>query len=86
MLARLDACAFAAIGVNVSLGPTVDTSTADPRTVERAQVAVDELKAFGIQVVLKHFPYLPAGANLHRESPDTRGPPPRGGEAVLRLP
>jgi Glycosyl hydrolase family 3 N terminal domain len=75
-LARLDAYAFAALGVNVSLGPTVDTSTGDRRTVERAQMVVDELKAFGIQVVLKHFPYLPAGANLHRESPDTAVPLP----------
>ena len=73
-LARLNAYVFAALGVNVSLGPTVDTSTGDPRTEERAQAAVDELRAFGIQVVLKHFPYLPAGANLHHESPDTAVP------------
>lgn len=74
-LARMNAYVFAALGVNVSLGPTVDTSTGDPRTAERARMAVDELKAFGIQVVLKHFPYLPTGANLHRESPDTAVPP-----------
>jgi len=74
-LARLNAFALSAIGVNVALGPTVDTSTMDPRTVDRARIAADELKGYGLQVVLKHFPFLPAGVNLHRESPDTRVPP-----------
>jgi hypothetical protein len=73
-LARLNAFVFAAIGVNVALGPTVDTSTAEPRTEERARMAADALKSCGLQVVLKHFPYLPTGANLHRESPDTKVP------------
>ena len=74
VLARLNAFALAAMGVNVSLGPTVDTSTGDPRTSVRAQLATEELKGYGLQVVLKHFPYLPSGANLHKESPDTRVP------------
>jgi len=73
-LARLNAFVFSAIGINVALGPTVDTSTADPRAVDRARLAADELKSCGIQVVLKHFPYLPPEANLHRESPDTKVP------------
>ena len=72
-LARLDAFVFAALGVNVSLGPTVDSSTGDPRTEDRARIVVEALKGYGLQVVLKHFPFLPA-ANLHRESPDTRLP------------
>jgi hypothetical protein len=29
------------------------------------------MRRFGVGPVLKHFPYLPARANLHRESPDT---------------
>ena len=74
-LARLNAFVLSAIGVNVALGPTVDSSTLDPRTADRARMAADELKGYGLQVVLKHFPFLPAGANLHRESPDTRFPP-----------
>ncbi len=73
-LARLNAFVLSAIGINVALGPTVDTSTADPRTADRARIAADELKTYGLQVVLKHFPYLPAGADLHRESPDTKVP------------
>jgi hypothetical protein len=73
-LARLNAFVLATLGVNVALGPTVDTSTADPHTVERARVVVDALKSAGLQVVLKHFPYLPTGANLHQESPDTKVP------------
>jgi len=73
-LARLNAFVFAALGVNVSLGPTVDSSTEDPRTVDRARLVVQALKAYGLQTVLKHFPFLPAAANLHRESPDTRLP------------
>ncbi len=73
-LARLNALVFSAIGINVALGPTVDTSTLDPRTADRARIAIDELKSYGLQVVLKHFPYLPTGANLHRESPDTKVP------------
>jgi len=73
-LARLNAFAFAALGINVALGPTVDTSTGDPRTAERAQLAADELKGCGLQVVLKHFPWIPSGVNLHRESPDTTVP------------
>jgi hypothetical protein len=73
-LARLNAFVFSAAGINVALGPTVDTSTGDPRTVERARASVGALKDYGLQAVLKHFPYLPTGANLHRESPDTKVP------------
>jgi beta-glucosidase-like glycosyl hydrolase len=73
-LARLNAFVFHAMGINVALGPTVDTSTADPRTEDRARMTADALHGYGIQVVLKHFPYLPSGANLHQESPDTRVP------------
>ncbi len=72
-LARLNAFVLTALGVNVSLGPTVDSSTQDPRTVERARLTVDALKGYGLQVALKHFPFLPSG-NLHRESPDTKLP------------
>jgi beta-glucosidase-like glycosyl hydrolase len=73
-LARLNAFAFAAIGVNVALGPTVDTSTGYPRTAERAHTVTARLREFAIAPVLKHFPFLPVGANLHRESPDTALP------------
>jgi len=73
-LARLNAFVLTALGVNVSLGPTVDSSTRDPRTVERARQVVDALKGYGLQVVLKHFPFLPSAANLHRGSPDTKLP------------
>ena len=74
-LARLNAFVFTAIGVNVALGPTVDTSTTEPRTGARARIVMAALKDFGLEPVLKHFPYLPAGANLHARSPDTRVPP-----------
>ena len=74
-LARLNAFGFAAMGINVVLGPTVDTSTADPRTPDRARLVIGALKEFGLEPVLKHFPYLPARANLHRQSPDTQVPP-----------
>jgi beta-glucosidase-like glycosyl hydrolase len=74
-LAELDAFTFAALGINVALGPTVDTSTGDPRTVDRARIVIAEQRAFGLQPVIKHFPFLPVAANLHRESPDTRIPP-----------
>ncbi|HYW83290.1 MAG TPA: glycoside hydrolase family 3 N-terminal domain-containing protein, partial [Spirochaetia bacterium] len=74
-LARLNAFGFAAMGINVALGPTVDTSTADPRTPERARLVIKALREFGLEPVLKHFPYLPARANLHRQSPDTLVPP-----------
>jgi len=73
-LARLNAFVFRALGMNVALGPTVDASTAEPRVVERARLVLDEMKRFGLAPVLKHYPTLPAGANLHRESPDTRIP------------
>ncbi|MGO9309589.1 MAG: glycoside hydrolase family 3 N-terminal domain-containing protein [Spirochaetia bacterium] len=73
-LARLNAFTLNAIGINVALGPTVDTSTADPRTADRARVVAVELRTYGLQVVLKHFPYLPTGADLHRQSPDTKVP------------
>jgi len=75
-LARLNAFALAAIGVNVALGPTVDTSTDDTRTPGRARLVIAQLRSFGLEPVLKHFPYLPARANLHRESPDTLVPLP----------
>jgi beta-glucosidase-like glycosyl hydrolase len=35
-----------------------------------------------VQAVLKHFPFLPSAANLHKESPDTKLPP---GEAEKRF-
>jgi hypothetical protein len=73
-LAGLNALAFSAIGVNVALGPTVDDSTRDPRTAERARVVISCLEAEGIEAVIKHFPFLPSGANLHKASPDTRVP------------
>ncbi len=70
--ARLNGFVFTALGTNVSLGPTVDSSTGDARVVDRARLVVEAWKGYGIQVVLKHFPFLPAAANLHKESPDTR--------------
>ncbi len=74
-LAGLNAFVFAAIGMNVALGPTVDASTGEARVVERARLVIGQMDRFGIQPVLKHWPGLPPGANLHRESPDTRVPP-----------
>jgi len=74
-LAELNAFIFAALGMNVALGPTVDDSTRDSETETRARVVVTELRRFGLEPVLKHFPFLPTGANLHRSSPDTRVPP-----------
>ncbi len=71
-LASLNAFVLSAFGINVALGPTVDDSTSDPRTGARARVMIAELRRFGIEPVLKHFPLLPRGANLHRESPDTK--------------
>lgn len=73
-LAELNAFVLAAIGVNVALGPTVDDSTRDARTEDRARVIVGELARFGLEAVMKHFPFLPTGANLHHSSPDTRVP------------
>ncbi len=71
-LAGLNAFALAGLGVNVALGPTVDDSTGDSRTDDRARAVTAGLRRFGIIPVLKHYPFLPRGANLHRESPDTR--------------
>jgi beta-glucosidase-like glycosyl hydrolase len=73
-LAELNAFVLAALGLNVALGPTVDDSTQQSSTETRARVVVQELRKFGILSVLKHFPFLPTGANLHRSSPDTRVP------------
>jgi beta-glucosidase-like glycosyl hydrolase len=71
-LAALNAFAFAGLGMNVALGPTVDDSTGDPRSEGRARAVTTELRRFGLVPVLKHYPFLPRGANLHRESPDTK--------------
>ena len=73
-LAALNAFALAAAGINVALGPTVDTSTDDPRTVDRARLVIAELSRFGLTPVLKHFPFLPTTANLHHASPDMKLP------------
>jgi beta-glucosidase-like glycosyl hydrolase len=73
-LAGLNAFVFAALGMNVALGPTVDDSTRDPRTEARARLIVDALTRYGLMPVLKHFPFLPTTANLHRASPDTLVP------------
>jgi beta-glucosidase-like glycosyl hydrolase len=74
-LARLNGLALAGIGITVALGPTVDGSTGDPRTAERARLVMAEWKGFGLEPVIKHFPFLPAAANLHHASPDTRVEP-----------
>jgi len=74
-LARLNALVFAGMGVNVALGPTVDTSTGDRRIASRARLVLSALAEFGLEPVIKHFPYLPTGANLHRSSPDTKVAP-----------
>lgn len=71
-LAALNAFAFAAIGINVALGPTVDTSTGETRTADRARLVMAQMKSFGLEPVLKHFPFLPTTANLHHASPDTK--------------
>ncbi|HVO39551.1 MAG TPA: glycoside hydrolase family 3 N-terminal domain-containing protein [Spirochaetia bacterium] len=73
-LAALNAFVFASLGTNVALGPTVDDSTRDARTDERARVVLTQLERFGLEPVIKHFPFLPSGANLHTSSPDTRVP------------
>lgn len=73
-LASLSAFVYAALGMNVALGPTVDDSTQDPSTESRARTVLEELSRFGLQPVLKHFPFQPTGANLHRSSPDTKVP------------
>lgn len=73
-LAALNAFVFASLGMNVALGPTVDDSTRDARTDERARVVLAQLERFGLEPVIKHFPFLPSGANLHASSPDTRVP------------
>lgn len=71
-LASLNAFVLTAMSINIALGPTVDDSTSDPRTEARARVMIAELRRFGLQPVIKHFPFLPKGANLHRESPDVK--------------
>jgi hypothetical protein len=74
-LAALNGLAFSALGINVALGPTVDASTGDARTAERARIVIKQWKGFGLEPVIKHFPFLPTGANLHHASPDTPLPP-----------
>ncbi len=71
-LASLNAFVLSAMGANVALGPTVDDSTYDTRTEARARVMIAELRRFGLEPVIKHFPFLPRDANLHRESPDVK--------------
>jgi beta-glucosidase-like glycosyl hydrolase len=71
-LAGLNAFVFAALGINVALGPTVDSSAGEERVVERAASVIRELELYGVAPVLKHWPGLPAGADLHHSSPDTR--------------
>ena len=81
-LTEVNAFVFAALGVNVALGPTIDDSTRDARTEERARTVTAQLRRFGLESVAKHFPFLPSGANLHRSSPDTRVPPGKAGERI----
>jgi beta-glucosidase-like glycosyl hydrolase len=73
-LARLNAFAFVGMGVNVALGPTVDTSTGGKRIEARARIVLAALQEFGLEPVIKHFPFLPSNANLHQTSPDTKVP------------
>jgi beta-glucosidase-like glycosyl hydrolase len=43
--------------------------------VDRAALALAALRRYGLLPVLKHYPFLPASANLHRQSPDTKVAP-----------
>jgi len=71
-LAYLDAFVYRALGVNCAFGPTVDNSTEDGRTAQRAGALLSAYGRFGVQATLKHWPFIPAGTNLHRSSADTK--------------
>ena len=65
-------------------GPTVDDSTRDPSTESRARVIVNELQRFGIEPVLKHFPFLPSD-DIFPLRPRTARPPSGRGGALFSL-
>jgi hypothetical protein len=69
-LAVLNAYVMRWLGIDWSLGPTVDTSTGDARVAQRATAVAAALHRFGILVTIKHWPFLPPGVDLHRESVD----------------
>lgn len=73
-LAELNAFICKALGMNCALWPTVDSSTRDERTVARARVVIDALSRYGVLVTLKHWPFVPQGVDLHRESVDSAIP------------
>lgn len=62
-----------ALGLNHALGPTVDRGRRlkDAGTEAAALRFLDGLRTFGTAATLKHFPYLPAGHDLHADSLDT---------------
>ena len=75
-LADLNAFVCKALGMSCALWPTLDSSTRDDRTVARARVVIDALSRQGVLVTLKHWPLVPQGVDLHRESVDVALPLP----------
>jgi hypothetical protein len=73
-LAFLNAFVCRALGMGCALWPTVDASTREARVEDRARAVLDALDRFGILVTLKHWPFVPEGVDLHRESVDSALP------------
>ncbi len=78
-IAYLNAFYHRAVGLNHSLGPTVESNKRSSflTTVEgkrRARQLIMKFNNMGVATTMKHFPYTPETFNLHGKSEDTKIP------------
>jgi beta-glucosidase-like glycosyl hydrolase len=79
--AFLDAFFHRVVGLNQSLGPTVENNPNFPLLRESADVvrpkidaALEAFNQLGVATTMKHFPYTPTDFDLHKKSEDTKIP------------
>ncbi len=77
--AYFEAFLHRAIGLNLSLGPTIEYNsrwglTDKEKIYDIANEIVDAFDIFGVATTMKHFPYTPDSFDLHDRTEDTRLP------------
>jgi hypothetical protein len=66
--AERDASVHRLLGFTMALGPTMDASVRAADSTARAAALVAAYERNGVIACVKHYPFVPAGFNLHRET------------------
>jgi beta-glucosidase-like glycosyl hydrolase len=77
-IAYLDAFLHRSVGINQSLGPTIEKNKTygflnqdASKVAPKIQSVVSQFDQLGVSTTMKHFPYTPDDYNLHKKSEDT---------------